>query len=300
MSHNLQTITSAFAPGKVIISGDHSVVYGYPAVTMALPIGIEVELSSTEISSSNSNSRSTQEFSILLNSANPVIAAAAQILIREFPEIFSDLKSLPICCRIHSQLSLNSGMGSSSALAAALIRALAKRYQLQLVSKKLAILVWEVEKMLYPTASPIDPVTVALAGSLVFKKKDTWEWKSLPAWPASKNFSLVDSGPALETTAEMVAKVKEFIDSNSKVGQQIIAELGQVTRKIVASISSKNFDPSLLTDYQRLLEKLPIVSHQAKKIITDIENNGGFAKITGAGGTKSGSGMILVWKKQLA
>ena len=49
----------------------------------------------------------------------------------------------------------------------------------------------------------------------------------------------------------------------------------------------------MVTINERLLEQLGVVSNSTQKFIRDIENSGGAAKISGAGGVKTGSGIVL-------
>ena len=83
--------------------------------------------------------------------------------------------------------------------------------------------------------------------------------------------------------------------------------------KLNASFKKKNFDQlelltkALATDGSDILQiikeantcltNLGVVSKSTQKLILQIEKSGGAAKITGAGGIKDGSGMILVYHK---
>ena len=41
-------MVTAFAPGKCILFGEHAVVYGHPAVAVAIDAGVEVELTESD------------------------------------------------------------------------------------------------------------------------------------------------------------------------------------------------------------------------------------------------------------
>jgi mevalonate kinase len=54
---------------------------------------------------------------------------------------------------------------------------------------------------------------------------------------------------------------------------------------------------SLIRENELLLEKLGVVSVRTKALIRKIERMGGTAKISGAGGSKENSGMVLIYHK---
>ena len=70
----------------------------------------------------------------------------------------------------------------------------------------------------------------------------------------------------------------------------------QVTRNFLRFFSGEELDfGSLITRNERLLEQLGVVSSKTKILIQKIEKEGGFAKISGAGGIKENSGIILAY-----
>ena len=98
------------------------------------------------------------------------------------------------------------------------------------------------------------------------------------------------------------AKQNRILIRESKTNKQtIIRQMGKITSKIVNCFQKQSYSPLsiLITQNQRLLEKLGVVSKKAKQIIRLIEKHGGSAKICGAGGIKKGSGMILIYHPNL-
>ena len=55
----------------------------------------------------------------------------------------------------------------------------------------------------------------------------------------------------------------------------------------------------LIRDNEKLLEELGVVSESTKQIVRIIEKAGGSEKISGAGGIKTGSGMVIVYHKDI-
>ncbi|HEX7542705.1 MAG TPA: hypothetical protein VF385_01330 [Patescibacteria group bacterium] len=115
----------------------------------------------------------------------------------------------------------------------------------------------------------------------------------IPKKIADKLF-LIDSGKPKETTGEMVDSVGKFYNRSPNMVRKIINDIEKVTIKLESSV--KNFDVNLfkecLSNNEKMLEKLKVVSEKTKKLLTDLSDFG-VGKITGAGGKKTDSGFIL-------
>jgi mevalonate kinase len=102
----------------------------------------------------------------------------------------------------------------------------------------------------------------------------------------------VYSGSATESTKELVDLVASTTAISARK-KTTLKSIGQITKKIQTSLENGIFPFQLIQKNQRLLEGLGVVSLTAQKIISKIESIGGVAKITGAGGVKTGSGYLL-------
>jgi len=264
-----------FSSGKVILSGEHSVVYGEPALISAINLGIKasVEERTKEV---NKNSK----------------AGYLNHIFKIFKEKFSskNLNTDNLEIKVTSNLPRKSGLGSSAAYAHVVFLCLLNHFNLILPEEEIFNLVWQAEKFIHGNSSGTDPSAVVFGGVQIFRKGKRKMLKSF----SKMDFILVNSGKPEESTGEMVSLVKTKVESN-KNNSKIIKDIGRVTFNMIESIKDKNFDPCLLTQNERLLEKLGVVSLKAKNMIKEIENQGGFAKIRGAGGVKKGSGWILAY-----
>ena len=107
---------------------------------------------------------------------------------------------------------------------------------------------------------------------------------------------MVDSGKPSETTGEMVTQVKTYKDYHSQRFEQILGSQENITRNILTALNKRQkleFS-QLIKQGEKNLEQIGAVSDATKAFIRKIEAFGGAAKICGAGGQKSGSGVILV------
>lgn len=267
--HSLQN--SSFSQGKVILSGEHSVVHGQLAILASIGMGIEADISDGELSESYKRD------------------VYLQHILQIFCE-FSGLEreKLQFSLSIKADLPQKSGMGSSAVFACAVLSELAKFYQISLDREQLYQLVLEAENFAHGHSSGADPAIVVYGGLIAFAKGKITQLT--PSILASTNFFLIDSGAASESTGEMIAQVAQLHDN-----QDLISQIGSLTHDMLNDLQNNSFKPSLLSKNQLLLEKLGVVGAKAQDMIRQLQAWGADCKITGAGGVKTGSGYILAY-----
>lgn len=258
---------TAFFPGKVILTGEHSVVFGHLAILASLDLGKSCEVSAGELSLEQKNDAYLQH----------LLQIAARVLAK---------KDLSVALKIDSSLPARSGLGSSAAVAAAVLQATLRFFGRELSLDELYQLVVEAESFVHGRSSGADPAIVVYGGLLVFQ---AGQIKPLLVQALVKqHFFLINSGVASESTGEMVALVK-----SQPHHQQVVKKIATLSSKMLVSLKKGLFEPELLTQNQILLEELGVVGATAKDLIIKLQALGAHAKVTGAGGVKSGSGYIL-------
>ncbi len=262
---------SSFYRGKIILTGEHSVVYGHPAVLANLNLGITCAVKEGVLNETQKQDR------------------YLQYILQIFAKL-AQLSKIQIAIKIESNLPQQSGLGSSAVFATAIFSELAKFYNYSLNNDRLYNLVLEAENFIHGHSSGADPSIVVYGGLIVFKqgKIKAISNKAL----INQSFFLVNSGEASETTGEMVKKV-----ADQKSNQKILQKIGVLSQQMINDLRIGTFDPSLLNQNQFLLEQIGIVGFRAQKIISKLQKLEAFCKITGAGGIKTGSGYILAWHK---
>ncbi len=262
---------SSFYSGKVILTGEHSVVYGHTAILASLNMGISCKVKEGFLSKEQKQDRYLQH--IL-----EIFAKHTQ-----FP-----LSKINVSIQIESNLLEKSGLGSSAAFAAAVFSELFKFHNYSLNEDRLYNLVLEAENFIHGHSSGADPSIVVYGGLIAFSqgKVESISNKTL----MNEHFFLINSGEASESTGEMVQKVADKPNN-----QAILQKIGILSQRMLENLNSGVFNPSLLNENQILLEQIGVVGLKAQEIIQKLKNYGAFCKITGAGGVKTGSGYILAW-----
>jgi mevalonate kinase len=95
----------------------------------------------------------------------------------------------------------------------------------------------------------------------------------------------------------MVAMVKNLLATSPKKVEKFLSDQEKVTRELLTAIQ-KSDEPaliSLLKRGEKNLERIQVVSKTTQKLIRTIEASGGAAKICGAGGFATNSGIVLAY-----
>ncbi len=234
------------APAKLILSGEHSVVYGYPAIATAVNL---------------------------------------RLTANSLGEIASDIP-------------IGAGMGSSAAFAVVSSALKCKEFDREKINE----MAYEIEKGLHGKPSGVDNTVVTYGGFLWYRKENEnfKTFKQIEAKVKLPKIMLLNTGRPSETTREMVEMVGARYSSKKKSIENIFRSIENVTKNFLDLLLGGNQDfGNLIYENEKLLEELGVVSKSAQEMIRIIEKAGGKAKISGAGGKKDGSGMAIVYHKDI-
>jgi len=251
---------SVLVQGKIILSGEHAVVYGKMALAASIDKGVTVEIFLTD---------KPQEW-------NEIVTKAV--------EVAGGDETLEL--NIQSELPVGSGLGSSAAVAAAVIRGVREYLGKPIENDELFKLVMECEKIAHGNPSGIDPAAVVYGGLIAFAKG-----KSIEKLVIKKPLKilLVNTGKPEETTKEMVELVASIAGK-----EKYIDEIGEISQKIKNMLLIGENVSELINKNGLSLEKLGVVGKRAIELCNNLRSLGYGVKIVGAGGVRSGSGMMMV------
>ena len=176
---------TAFAPGKLILMGEHAVVYGHPALAIAVDRGMTVTLTERQGPTGLDEATFTDP---------RLDEALAQVLPASGWGI-----------QLQSTLPIGRGMGSSAALAVALAKASLAAQHRAVTLEAIDELALKVERVFHGNPSGIDQTVCARGGAIRFRRGQAgpvYEAVTLPDLP----IVVIDSGTA-GNTAELVAGV---------------------------------------------------------------------------------------------
>ena len=252
--------------GKIILIGEHSVVYGYPAIAIPLQ-KIEIECIVEEAKSS-----------FFYNNTNTLSVA-----------IFTALKYLKkenakIKYKITSQIPQKRGMGSSAAVSIAAIRAVFDYFGKNLESELLEKLVHTAEIVAHNTPSGLDAKTCLSDKAIKFIKNKGFSYIDLNL---DAYLVIADTG-IYGNTGDAVQNVKN-LGSKADIPLKKLGELTDEMTKILTENNESKKEKldnigKIMTKANTELEKLNITIEKTELFVkTAIENGANGAKISGGG-----------------
>lgn len=260
---------TAFGPGKVILLGEHGVVYGHPALAAAISRGMRawgVPSASTALE--------------LPEGVSPEHLAALE---RAFARVAKKTKHPKVSVHLESELPLSMGLGSSGALAVAVARVL---LEAQLgappKAKQVEALAFEMEKEFHGTPSGVDHTTSARGTMVLFQKGKATEVSA--ARPVKVLVAMV--GPRSSTRAT-VGALRERQKRWPARYRRVFDQIGRLVLDGAAAARAGELEAlgDVMNMNHGMLGALGLSSPQLEDMVFKLRGLGALgAKLTGAGG----------------
>jgi mevalonate kinase len=305
---NLSNMTTASAPGKIILFGEHAVVYGRPA--LAVPV-TQVH-ADVEIHGSDSTG-------ILIHAPGIHLHAELNALPSDHP-IASVIHNFLFISRISraergrsdsggvveargeggfpnlnvtitSSIPVASGLGSGAAVTVALLRALSSHLNFPMTNEDINAFAYDIEKLHHGTPSGIDNTVVTYAKPVYFIKGQTIETFK-PASP----FTIVigDTGiPA--PTKESVADVRKLWEADKAKWEDVFDKVGEIAKSAKERIETGDWRllGGLMNQNHALLQEMTVSSPELDSLVEAARKAGAVgAKLSGGG--RGGNMIALV------
>ena len=302
-------MTSATAPGKIILFGEHAVVYGHPALAIpVMQVGVTVTVETYD-SGHHPFSKKPDEQSWLerITITAPEIGRHGTLASYSSKEpdpialtilnVFNTLgiSTFPgIIIQITSNIPVASGLGSGAAVSVALIRALAASFGKTMTDEVVNQLAYETEKLHHGTPSGIDNTVVTFARPVYYVKNLPVETFSV-----GTPFTLViaDSGVGA-ATRESVGDVRKLWLVEPDRMEKIFSSIESIVRQARDAIQNGDisFLGQLMNQNHLLLQELTVSSPELDELTTIALSSGALgAKLSGGG--RGGNMIALVRSK---
>jgi len=288
-SLNKETVTAS-SPAKVILFGEHFVVYGEPAIVLAIDkrAYASVQLRKDEqirINSANLGVSGTfkgERFQAEKGGSKarlklePIKNAVQQVLERAERKTGVNVK-------INSDIPVSAGLGSSAAVATSTIVAMSNLLGTELSRDEIFRMAYESERLVHGTPSGIDPAISTYGGALQFQRG-----KDFVPLNVQANVPLVIGNTNIvRSTGELVAIVRHIREQYTSIIDPIITAGGKITVDAVEALRRGDL-PTLgeLMNINHALLCAVSVSHEAlERLVYAARKSGAYgAKLTGGGG----------------
>ena len=267
--------------GKVILLGEHAVVYGRHAIAAPIPLAIKALVEDCEEGihlliprwgveyrlASNPNDRRSFErpAGVVLDQLG---LSGRAMRIEVFPEVPRSM-----------------GLGGSAAMAVAIVRALDKHFKLGLSDDEVNRLAFESEKVAHGSPSGLDNTLACYGRALVFRPGDP---------PLVEPLNIREPIPAVigmtgyeGLTAKTVGRVREAWQQDKKLYERIFDQIDALTLRGVQAIQDNDLATlgELMNICQGMLNALQVSTPELEKLVDIARENGALgAKLTGGGG----------------
>lgn len=285
--------TTATAPGKIILAGEHSVVYGRPAI--AIPVW-EATANAT-ISPASAGAGCTIVAHDLNRTVRLAEAPADDPLVLVVRNTLAHLNhhlAPEWRIEISSTIPIASGLGSGAAVSAAIIRAICRHVGVELEDAAVSQLVYEIETLHHGTPSGIDNTVIAYGMPVWYVKSE------LPKpFEAAESFTILigDSG-IVAPTKESVGDVRRGWQAQPAVYESLFDEIGALVLAARNCIEAGQIEQlGLLFDQNhQLLMSLDVSHPQLDTLVAAARASGALgAKLSGGG---RGGNMIALVRPQ--
>lgn len=304
----------AKSPGKIIICGEHSVLYGSGAIATAIDRYAYCELEKMNDLRKISITLCDEKFQTHLTvpqleqkhrEIENRYHAFQEGHLRVF-EIILEPQELYLFglylfarkfeidpggwnLRIRSEIPMGSGMGSSAATITAMYKALLAAYEITLPQAELIEMVRQTEALQHGKSSGLDPAICVRGGAQYFFQGQSHVIDA----NLDSNWHWIFTGKPTSTTGECVAFV-----SSLKSSQQIWERFRLICERFLGAITRGKSEElhELIKANHSLLEELGVVPAPVAHFIARLQEHGISAKISGAGSiTGMNAGVVIAY-----
>lgn len=285
----MRKVVQVSAPSKIILAGEHSVVYGQPALVIAIDKRAFAKVERTgsivkpiiQITTQNYGTSISTPFSVgyefFANQPahfHPLLQIIQSIYVKE--GLHDSLK-----IDIHSEIPKGAGLGSSAAVCVSLSAALASAFELDYSLEDISALAFEGEKVVHGTPSGVDNTIATFGGCLRYQ-----QGKIKSVRGSDIQLIIGNTGISHETKT-WVSKVRSRYDAYPEVIAPIIEAMGFLVGEAEKYLTSGDLERlgELFDINHGLLSTIGVSIPRLDQLVNIARTAGAYgAKLTGAGG----------------
>ena len=278
----------AVTPGKAILLGEHSVVYGRHAIAVPVPLNIRVKVEEADDGVLLMIPSWGVEYYLDKKPEERQSFEKPAALILEK----MNLNNVGMKIEVFSDIPRGMGLGGSAVLAVSIIKALNHHYKMGLSEQEINQMAYESEKIAHGNPSGIDNTIATYGYPLIYRKGEKTLKERLQI---KEPLNLVLAFSKSEgLTAKTVAHVRKQWKSNQEMYEGVFDDIDAIVLNGIQAIQDNDLKQlgELMNFNQGLLNTLQVSTPELERMIHVARDAGAFgAKLTGGGG---GGAMIAV------
>jgi mevalonate kinase len=296
-----KTSATASAPGKIILFGEHFVVYGSHAILASINKRIKVNVSLNKNHTINIMSNlgiigSYKDSEFTLVKGGKKAKVILDLIFKCVSSVLSERKqNLGININLISDIPYGVGLGSSAACCVATVAAVDSLFR-EPNKQWICVKAVECERLVHKNSSGAD-CYISVFGGIMYYVKDE-EFKKIKA---KKDSTMIIVNTRMKhSTGDLVSLVKKLRDQNVLFFIDLTSHADNICQQALTTI--KNGDEKklgdLMTENHALLQQIGVSNRKIDRAIQICIKNGALgAKLTGAGGGGSIIALIPNEKK---
>jgi hydroxymethylglutaryl-CoA reductase len=267
--------------GKVVILGEHAVVYGRHAIAAPIPMTIKALVEDTDEGIHLIIPRWGVEYQLSPHAQDRrSFERPAGVVLDKL-----GLSGRGMRIEVFPEVPRSMGLGGSAAMAVAIVRALDKHFKLGLSDAEVNALAFESEKVAHGSPSGIDNTLACYGRPIIFRPGEP---------PLVEPLNIATPIPAVigitgyeGLTAKTVGRVREAWLKDQKLYERIFDQIDALTLRGVQAIQSNDIKllGELMNICHGMLNALQVSTPELEKLVDISRENGALgAKLTGGGG----------------
>jgi mevalonate kinase len=276
-------MTQASAPGKIILFGEHAVVYGRPAIAVPMPslrATVEVDALPPKGRSGILVQSPALNRSFLLSEVDrqDPLGLAVHLTLEALQVTYPTNMRLTV----RSDIPMSAGLGSGAAVSVAISRAICRHFACSLDEEMISGIAYEVERVHHGTPSGVDNTVISYETAVYFQLGEPVKRFSIP-----EALTLVLGHCGVSTpTAEVVGNVRREWQANKSEYESTFDAIGRIVDLAYGALRRGDLEllGPLMDQNQDHLEALGVSNPELDDLIVCAKEAGAAgAKLSGAG-----------------
>jgi len=286
-------MTTANAPGKIIVFGEHAVVYGRPAI--AVPVTqVQAQVTIEQGEEGQGIVIVARDLGRILmvgeGETNDVVSPLQAVVASTLEYLGLGLEH-DLTITIESTIPIARGLGSGAAVSTAMTRALAGYFARELTGQEVSGLVYEAETLYHGTPSGIDNTVIAYERPVYFIRD-----QKLETFCVRKPLLFLIADTGLESpTKTVVGAVRQAWERSKDRYEALFDSVGDVAVRARRALEKGEVEQvgRLMDENHRLLQTMGVSSFELDALVEAARHTGALgAKLSGAG--RGGNMIALV------